>query len=290
MSATRSTAVVQRWDGEGFLVPQRPLRGARSTPRRGGPGFREHCHRLNVYQCWRAAGFVRSLGGSTGATADIRRADARHRPSAGFGRISAAGPAVGRPRASRLDGPGYRFRAGRCRASPWMAGPVPVPRAARRRAGGQQQAVPIGDVPEQGGEIAAVADDGRGKFSPQRVARHDPEVATDIGENGASRAAADLGRDVPGRRQTGDAWIVRGGAAVLGLGGARLARGWGGQGVAGSRTGRLISLASSAAARSRPRVMRARICPMSTMPKCRVMSARSVAEARCCSAAARYRP
>ena len=59
---------------------------------------------------------------------------------------------------------------------------------------------------------------------------NDPQVATDIGENGAGRAAADLGRDVPGRGQTGNAWFACAGAAVLGLGGARLARGWGGQG------------------------------------------------------------
>ena len=153
----------------------------------------------------------------------------------------------------------------------------------------QRQAVSVEDVPEQGGEIAAVADDGRGEFPPQRVARHDPEVATDIGENGAGRAAADLGRDVPGRGQTGDAWFARGGAFVLGAGDARLARG-GSVKVAGSRMGRLISLASSAAARSRPRVMRATISPMSTMPKCRVMSPRLVAEVRCCSAAAMCRP
>ena len=53
-------------------------------------------------------------------------------------------------------------------------------------------------------------------------------------------------------------------------------------GAAGSRMGWLISLASSAA-RSRPRVMRATISPMSVMPKCGVMSPRSVAEVRCCS-------
>jgi hypothetical protein len=92
---------------------------------------------------------------------------------------------------------------------------------------GQRQAVPVENVPEQGGEIAAVADDGLGDLPPQRVARHDSEVATDIGENRAGRAAADLGRDVPGRGQTGDAWFACVGAAVLGLGGARLARGWG---------------------------------------------------------------
>ena len=56
---------------------------------------------------------------------------------------------------------------------------------------------------------------------------NDPQVATDIGEDGFDRATADLGRDVPGRGQTGDAWFACVGAAVLGLGGARLARGWG---------------------------------------------------------------
>ena len=62
------------------------------------------------------------------------------------------------------------------------------------------------------------------------------QVATDVGENRAGRAAADLGRDVPGRGQTDDAWFACGGAAVLGLGGSRLARGWGGR---GARCGRL---------------------------------------------------
>ena len=57
----------------------------------------------------------------------------------------------------------------------------------------QRQAVSVEDVAEQGGEIAAVADDGRGEFPPQRVARHDPEVATDIGDDGANRAAATRG-------------------------------------------------------------------------------------------------
>ncbi len=65
---------------------------------------------------------------------------------------------------------------------------------------------------------------------PQRVARHDPQVATDIGENGAGRAAADLAAMSPGVGRQGDAWFARGGAAVLGWGGARLGRGWDGQG------------------------------------------------------------
>jgi hypothetical protein len=157
------------------------------------------------------------------------------------------------------------------------------PRGGRAR---QRQAELVGDVLDQGGEIAAVADDGRGEFPSQRVARPDSQVATDIGENGAGRAAADLGRDVPGLGQTGDAWFARGGAFVLGAGGARLARRWGGRvaSVAGSRMGWLSSLASSAAARSRPRVMRATISPMSMVPKWRVMSA---SQSRRCVVAAR---
>jgi len=90
--------------------------------------------------------------------------------------------------------------------------------------------------PTRVARFAAVADDRRGEFPPQRVARHDPQVATDIGENGAGRAAADLGRDVPGRGQTGNAWFACAGAAVLGLSGARQASGGGGQ---GGRWGRL---------------------------------------------------
>ena len=105
---------------------------------------------------------------------------------------------------------------GRCGAGP--AGCAAV--------GGANQPYPeaLADVFDQGGEIAAVADDGLGEFPPQRVARHDSQVATDIGENGTGRAAADLGRDVPRRGQTGDAWFACAGAFVQGLGGARLAR------------------------------------------------------------------
>ena len=80
------------------------------------------------------------------------RLNSRH---ANFGRISAAGPAVGRPRALRLEGPRYGFRVGRCRASPRMAGPVPVPQVAPRRAGGSDRPC-------------------RSKMSPSRVARLPP--------------------------------------------------------------------------------------------------------------------
>ncbi len=167
--------------------------------------------------------------------ANLTRADARHRQPADFGSISAAGSAVGGPvrNASMVRDTG----SGRAGAGPHRGWQDRCRSRGLRRGGrADQQAVPIADVRDQGREIAAVADDGRGEFPPQRVARHDSQVATDIGEDGAGRAAADLGRDVAGRGQTGDAWFARGGAAVLGLGGARLAMGWGGQ---GGRCGRL---------------------------------------------------
>ena len=46
---------------------------------------------------------------------------------------------------------------------------------------------------EEGGEVAAVLDDAPGELPPQRVARDDAEVATDIGDDGANRAAATRG-------------------------------------------------------------------------------------------------
>ncbi len=63
----------------------------------------------------------------------------------------------------------------------------------------QPHADPLECVLEQGGEVAAVFDDDQGEFAPQRVARHDPEVAADVGDDGAHRAAAHLGRDGLGR-------------------------------------------------------------------------------------------
>ena len=155
-----------------------------------------------------------------------------------------------------------------------------------------QQAVPVEDVPEQGGEIAAVADDGRGEFPPQRVAWHDPQVATDIGENGAGRAAADLGRDVPGRGQTGDAWFACGGAAVLGLGGARLARGRGGQGGQGGRLADGVADEPGlerGGAKQAAGDAREDLCDVAGAEVPRDV-ARSVAGVRCCSAAAMCRP
>ena len=52
---------------------------------------------------------------------------------------------------------------------------------------------PLACVLEEGGEVAAVLDDAPGELPPQRVARDDAEVATDIGDDGANRAAATRG-------------------------------------------------------------------------------------------------
>ena len=126
---------------------------------------------------------------------------------------------------------------------------------------------------------------------PQRVVCRDAEVATDIGD-GADRAAAHLVRDFCRRGQTDDAGLGRDGAGVHLRGGARLGVGRGAhrgrRGV--PRRRRRSSLASSAAARSRPRVMRARMSAMSMVPKFSVMSVRLVAAVRCCSVVASCLP
>ena len=74
-------------------------------------------------------------------------------------------------------------RAGAGRHREWQ-----VRRRSRGMHGGgridQPRADPLPCVLEQGGEVAAVLDDGQGEFAPQRVARHDPEVAADIGDDG----------------------------------------------------------------------------------------------------------
>jgi hypothetical protein len=49
-----------------------------------------------------------------------------------------------------------------------------------------------------------MADDDQLQFPPQRVVRHDAEIATDVGDDGADRAAADLGCDLLGRGQAGN--------------------------------------------------------------------------------------
>jgi hypothetical protein len=109
--------------------------------------------------------------------------------------------------------------------------------------GGGRIEHPPACVPEQGDEVAAATDDGREEFPPQWVARHDPEVTTDIGDDGVDQAGVVLGRDVAGRGRTGDTWFGRAGAAML-------ATGWG---VQGGRRGLFAdeaggSLAASSAA------------------------------------------
>ena len=140
--------------------------------------------------------------------------------------------------------------------------------------GGQQEVMSVEDVPEQGGEIAAVADDGRGEFPPQRIARHDPQVATDIGENGAGPGGDGSRPRCPQAWADGRCVVRPRGRCRPRVGRRAAGEGMGRSGWPvwpGSRTGWLISLASSAAARSRPRVMLARICPMSMVPECHVI-------------------
>ena len=91
------------------------------------------------------------------------------------------------------------------------------------------------------------------------------EIAADVGDDGAYRAAADLGVDLLGRGQaslagaaisaggTGRSWLV---SAVAARGGA---------GSASSRVAVLLILTSSALAR-RSRMMRARIRAISRVP------------------------
>ncbi len=78
---------------------------------------------------------------------------------------------------------------------------------------GNPDLVPLDDVLDQGGEVAAVYDDGPLQFAPQRIGRHDAEIAADIGEDGADGAAADLGGDLLGGGQAGESWIGADGTA-----------------------------------------------------------------------------
>jgi hypothetical protein len=93
---------------------------------------------------------------------------------------------------------------------------------------------PIEDVLHQIGQVAAVADDEFAQLRPQRMVRHDAEIATDIGDDGADRAAADLSGDLLGRGQ-GHPRVEPGRAGSLGgLGGGRGQR----SAVGGSTWGR----------------------------------------------------
>ena len=110
----------------------------------------------------------------------------RGRPWAGSGRC-VAGRAARSGRAGGCRGVG----GGQVRAGGW-------------RGFGMVLAIrPVRQVLEQGGEIAAVADDGDAEFAPQRMAGEDAEVAADVGEDGADRAAAGLGGDLLQRGDRG---------------------------------------------------------------------------------------
>ena len=95
---------------------------------------------------------------------------------------------------------------------------------------------PLADVLHQVGQVAAIADDDGAQFPPQRMVRHDAEVAADVGDDGADRAAADLGGDLLGcghpRVKPGDKGIVDGGGVGrVALGGGRRGRVRRGRGV-----------------------------------------------------------
>ena len=97
-----------------------------------------------------------------------------------------------------------RAGAGRCGRS---QGRWPV----RRPGGGGTLKRPREDVLHQIGHAAAVADDDDVQFLPQRMARHDAEIAADVGDHGADRATADH-RVKPGgmpRRRSARAWACR---------------------------------------------------------------------------------
>jgi hypothetical protein len=52
-----------------------------------------------------------------------------------------------------------------------------------------------------------VFDDDKAQFPPQRMARHDAEVTTDVGDDGADRPAADLGGDLRRGGQASEARV-----------------------------------------------------------------------------------
>ena len=88
---------------------------------------------------------------------------------------------------------------------------------------------PVADVLVQRDEVAAMLDDDEAQVLPQLVARHDAEIAADIGDDRADRPAADLGGDLLRRGQQGKARIGR----VCGPGG-----GWPGRALRRCARGR----------------------------------------------------
>ncbi len=130
-----------------------------------------------------------------------------------------------------------------------------------------------------------MADDDQAELAPQRMARHDAEIAADIGDDGPDRPAADFGRDL---RRRGEAGETSGGR--FGALGGRLGDTRGRWAEAARGLGAASRRASSAAARCRPRVMRDRIRAMSFVPKPSVAEARSLASVPCWNEAASCLP
>ena len=131
------------------------------------------------------------------------------------------------PKRLAVTGPVHDAAAVECRD---QGGPAPdaagdcSAAAGRAEAGNAKGAVE--DVLHQSGQAAAMADDDQLQFPPQRMARHDAEVAADVGDDGADRAAADLDCDLLGVGR----WARRDWVASVGWAGARA----GGDGGGGS--------------------------------------------------------
>jgi hypothetical protein len=64
------------------------------------------------------------------------------------------------------------------------------------------------DFPPQPGQVAAVAEDDGAQVPPQRMGRHDAEIAADVGDDGADRPATDLGGDLFLRGQASEARVL----------------------------------------------------------------------------------
>ena len=81
---------------------------------------------------------------------------------------------------------------------------------------------PLVQGAEEAGEVAAIGDDGVGEFVPEcpvELAGRDAEVAADVDDDGADRAAADLGGDFRFGGEAGEAGVLGGGGGLgFGLG------------------------------------------------------------------------
>ena len=139
-----------------------------------------------------------------------------------------------------------------------------------------------------------MVDDRQRQFPPQLVAGQDAKIAADIGDDGSDRAAADVRRDLLRRGEQRETRVGILEASGGRSGGARLAlrRGAGAAGFFSSGTGRRMSRSSSAPARRRPRVMRARISAKLRVPNGRVMAETetSLGAARRCNVQASSKP